>query len=183
MFSIECRHRAAPLQGSRRDDQIIVTGHFSRSRQFRPKAGVFVCGFFGVRDDRQRRQNCLQIPLSTKPLPASRPFNAIPKFGDGNGGDFKLIVPGGQPSPQVKRAFLTPDDDVRVEDYRHLSSRDFNRLRAASRSLRHARASAFERPIPASTAASSLPAHRFSTSGTSRANGLPFFNRRKLSLR
>jgi len=48
---------------------------------------------------------------------------------------------GGDPAIQVKSAFLAPNDDVRVQDYRHLSAGALRLLRAASKSPCHALAS------------------------------------------
>src|ERR1035437_3648100 len=181
MFFVECCHATAALQCSGGHDQIIITNQFARTGQLRPDARVFVGGFLGVGNDRERGENRLEIFLPANALRPAGALHAMPEFGDGDGGDFKSFRRlGGEPAWQIKRAFLAPDDDVRVEDYRHLSSAGLRVLRALIKSLRQPSASAGERSTCASASAKSLPVQIFSASGMRRANGLPFLTSTKL---
>jgi hypothetical protein len=71
-----------------------------------------------------------------------RSFHSPPSLGKGNGSDFKSIIGTGRhPTLQVKSILLASNDQVRVQDYRHLSAGTLRLLRAASRSSCHALAS------------------------------------------
>jgi len=78
------------------------------------------------------------------------------------------------PTAKIKCPLLSPNDDVRIQDYRHLSIGGFNVLRAVRKSRRQAAASSGDKSISASAPAKSRPVQTFSLSGTSRATGEPF---------
>ena len=55
----------------------------------------------------------------------------MPQFGYRNGRDFELVAgPGSDPAREIERPFLAPDDDIRIEDYCHLSAGVLRVLRA-----------------------------------------------------
>src|SRR5664280_1099154 len=105
----------------------------------------------------------------------------MPKFGNGDGRNFKLIV-GARRHPvlEVEGPFFAANNHVSVKDYRHLSPGVVRVLRAACKSRRHALASSSGSWAWPKTSAKSRPEQTFSSSGTSRATGEPF--RRRMAL-
>src|SRR5215510_10970935 len=101
---------------------------------------------------------------------SSRPFYAMPELGDGYRRDFKLLSCSGcYPVLEVKRTPLASNDDVGVENYRHLSAGVLRVLRAALRSRCHAFASFSGKSTLARASANSRPTQTLSLSGTRRA--------------
>src|ERR1017187_2813740 len=94
----------------------------------------------------------------------------MPKFGNGDGRNFKLIV-GARRHPvlEVEGPFFAANNHVSVKDYRHLSPGAVRVLRAACKSRRHALASSSGSWAWPKTSAKSRPEQTFSSSGTSRA--------------
>src|ERR1700730_2404006 len=130
----------------------------------------------GIREDRQGLQDSSQIAFPGGPMPPGRPFYSVPQLGNCDRSHFKSVVgTGSHPLLQVEVALLAPNDDVGVENYRHLSAGALSLLRAVCRSRRHALASLSGRAVLARASAKSRPAHSFSLSGVRRANGSPFF--------
>src|SRR5581483_6601954 len=106
----------------------------------------------------------------------------MPQFGHGNGGDFKFIArPGGRPPLEIKRAFLASNDDIGIQNYRHLSAGALRVLRAACSSRCQTAASASDSSALASAPARSRPVQTFSLSGTNRATGEPFLSSTKVT--
>src|ERR1051326_3621987 len=115
-------------------------------------------------------------------VPPRGAFHAMPEFGYTDRGNFKLIVrAGGHPRSEIKRAFLAADDDIGIQDYRHLSAGRLSAFRAAARSRCQATASSSDSSMAARAAARSRPAQTFSLSGTSRATGEPFLSKTKVT--
>src|SRR5215470_3078375 len=107
---------------------------------------------------------------------SGRPFYAMPELCDGYRRDLKLVSWSGcYPVLEVKTTPLASNDDVSVENYRHLSAGVLRTLRAASRSRYHAFASFSGKSTLARTSANSRPTQTLSLSGTRRAYGSPFF--------
>src|SRR5260370_42553283 len=107
---------------------------------------------------------------------SGRPLYSVPELSNGDGRNLKLVSgTGSHPLLQVEGALLPANDDVGVENYRHLSTGALSLLRAVCRSRRQALASLSGKAVLARALARSRPAHSFSLSGIRRANGSPFF--------
>src|SRR5579864_1908790 len=143
---------------------------------------MFISGLLRIRDNRHRLQDRPQITFPRGPMLSGRPLYAVPELSNGDGRNFELVVGmGSDPLLQVEGAFLAPNDDVGVENYRHLSVGALSLLRAVCRSRRHALASFSGRAVLARLSAKSRPAQTFSLSGVRRANGSPFFKSTKVT--
>src|SRR5436190_15338611 len=106
------------------------------------------------------------------------PLDPVPKFGHRNGCNFKLLLRlRGKPPLQIELAFFAADDEVRIDNYCHLSEGALRAFRAVWRSRRHALASSIVSSIPARASARSRPKQTFSVAGTRRATGEPFLSR------
>src|SRR5271154_5522320 len=137
---------------------------------------MFIRGLFRVGDDGHGLQNGAQILLPGVPARQSRPFNSMPKFGNGYRSNLELVMGTGRNPPlQVESALLPANDHVRVKNYRHELAGALRTFRAAFRSRCHALVSLLFSLALARTSAKSRPTQTFSLSGTRRANGLPFF--------
>src|SRR5579864_690669 len=102
----------------------------------------------------------------------------MPKLGNSDRSNLKPVVgTGSHPLLEVEGTPLAPNDDVSIENYRHRLGGALSLLRAVRKSRRHALASFSGKPVLESASAKLRPAHTFSSSGTRRANGLPFFIR------
>src|SRR5260370_33053799 len=105
-------------------------------------------------------------------------FYPVQQLRHGDGGDFNLIVRAiPHPVLEVESALLAPNDDIRVENYRHRSTGALRALRAACKSRCQALASSSGNSVLARASANSRPTQTFSSSGTKRANGEPFLSR------
>src|SRR5580765_5798092 len=103
---------------------------------------MFVRCLFRVRDDGQGSQNGAQVLLPDVPARSSRPFDTMPEFGNRYRSNLELVMGTGRNPPlQVEGAFLSPDYQVRVQNYRHELAGALRTLRAVLRSRCHARAS------------------------------------------
>ena len=168
---IEGGKMTAAVAGGCRHDQVVVARHLSRRFQLGPNPGVFPRDFIRVGNDREEREDCFQINLSSRTVFGAGPLHAMPQLGDRDGGDFDFLSRvEREPSLQIERALLAADDDIRIEDYRHLSSGALRAARDCRRSSAHARASSAERLVLASARASSAPVQR-DVVGTKRATG------------
>src|ERR1035438_10326095 len=100
----------------------------------------------------------------------------MPKFRNGDRGNFKVLIQKTcAPILEIEPTLFRKDDNIRINDYRHLSSGGINALRALLKSVRQARDSEGVRLMCSSAFTKSRPLHTFSSTGTSRANRLPFF--------
>src|SRR6266436_4596690 len=116
------------------------------------------------------RSGWLPVPTTGLRLPRS------PQLGNGDRGNLKPVVgTGSHPLLEVEGALFAPNDDVSIENYRHLLGGALSLLRAVRKSRRQVLASFPGKPVLESASAKSRPAHTFSSSGTRRANGSPFF--------
>src|SRR5467141_871772 len=107
----------------------------------------------------------------------------MPSLGNRDCSNLKSIIrTGGHPTLQVKSTLLAPNDDVRVQDYRHLSAGALRLLRAAFSSRCHALASFSGKSGLARASAKSRPTQTFSLSGIRRATGSPFFRSTNVTL-
>ena len=171
----------AALQSGRRYDNIVIANHLARRFQIGPDAGLFAGRSFSLRNDWKQLQNRLQVSLASH---FSRPgcaFHTGPQFGHPDGGYFKLLSwLGGQPTFEIKCFFLAANDDIRIQNYRHLSAGALRFLRTVCKSRRQATASSLASPILANAVAKSRPVQTFSLSGGSRATGEPFLSRTKV---
>ena len=169
---VEGGELAAAITGGRGHDQVVVAGHFPRRLQLRPNARVLPRDLPGVDNDRKHRQHTLQIRLAARAVFRRGALHSMPQFRNDDGSDFDLLGPVlGKPARQVERALLSPDDDIRIEDYRHLGSGALKAARDCRRSSAQARASSVERSVVARARASSAPVQRPTGAGTSRATG------------
>src|SRR5215471_3753380 len=99
---------------------------------------MFIGRLFRVWNDRHGFQKRAQVLLSDVPSCSSRPFDTMPEFGNGYGSNFELVMGAGSNPPlQVEGAFLSPDHQVRVKNYRHELAGTFRTLRATLRSRCH----------------------------------------------
>src|SRR5438309_5869134 len=99
-------------------------------------------------------------------MATDRPFHSMPELGNCDRCNLKsLIGARSRPPLEVKSTLLTPNDDVGVENYRHLLSGALRVLRAFRRSRRQALASPFGKSILAKASAKSRPTQTFSLSG------------------
>src|SRR5713226_8362291 len=147
--------------------------HFAGSLQFRPNARMFISGLLGVRDNRHRLQDRPQITFTRGPVLSGRPLYSVPELSNGDRRNLKFFIgTGSHPLLQVESALLPANDDVGVENYRHLSAGALSLLRAVCRSRRHALASLSGRSVLARASAKSRPAHSFSFSGRDLAQAL-----------
>jgi hypothetical protein len=110
-------------------------------------------------------------------------FHTVLQLSHGYRGNFESVVrERGHPGLDVKGALFSPDDDVRIQNYCHLSTGALRAFRAADKSRRHDLASPSSNSVPAKASARSRPAQTFSSfSGTSRATGEPFLSRTKVT--
>ncbi|MSU64245.1 MAG: hypothetical protein EXS31_17955 [Pedosphaera sp.] len=163
---------AASVVGCRGNNKVLVTGHFARCLKLRPDAGVLAGDLVRVGNDREEREDCFQISLSSRPVFGTGVLNAMPQFGDDDRGEFDFLGRvEREPVAQIECALLAPDDDIRIEDYRHLSSGALKAARACRRSSAQTRASSGERSVVASARASSAPVQLGTGVGTKRATG------------
>ncbi len=98
----------------------------------------------------REREDRFQIGLSSRAVVGAGAFHPVPQFGARDGGDFDF--PGRverEPSVQIERALLAPDDDILIADHRHLSLGALKPARACRRSSAHAPASSGERSVEA----------------------------------
>ena len=122
MAFVKRGHFTAAFQRTGGHDEVVVANHCSRRLKLGPETGVFVSRLLCVRNDGQRGDNRLQIFFPPAALRAGRALDAMPEFGHRDGRDFKFVRGArGQPVFQGKGSLLAADDDVRIEDYRHLS--------------------------------------------------------------
>src|SRR5271157_458951 len=136
---------------------------------------MLVCRLFRIGNDRDSFQNSLQIALPCDLMRAHCPLYPVPEFGHRDGGNLKLLTRTGRhPLLEVEGALLTLNDDVRIQNYRHLSAGSLRVLRAACKSRCHALASFSGKSVSARASAKSRPTQTFSSPGVRRATGSPF---------
>src|ERR1700676_3403144 len=143
---------------------------------------MFISGLLRIRDNRHRLQDRPQITFTRGPMLSGRSLYAVPELSNGDGRNLKLVTwTGSHPLLQIEGALLPTNDDVGVENYRHLSAGALSLLRAVCRSRRQPPVSVSGRAVLAKALAKSRPAHSFSLSGVRRANGSPFFRSTKVT--
>jgi hypothetical protein len=95
-------------------------------------------------------------------------LHSMPEFGNCDRSNLKSILGTGRhPLLEVESAPFATNDNVRVEDYRHLSAGALRALRAAFRSRRHALASLPCKLILLNAPANWRPTQALSLSDTS----------------
>src|ERR1700722_11090769 len=139
-----------------------------------PDLGMNQSRGLGIGNRFQSPDNCLKVPFSLCAMRRCCPFDSMPQFRDGDGGNFQIRGLRIQPCDEVEAAFLAFDDYIGIENYRHLSLGGFTALRAAFRSRCQALASLSDRSTFLKASANSGPVQLFFCSGTSRATGVPF---------
>ena len=170
---VEGGELAAPLSGSCSHDQVVVTSHLACCLRLRPDARVFPRDLIRVGNDWEEFENRFQISLAAWAVFGAGALHAMPQLGERDGGNFDFLgCVLSEPSARIESALLAPNDDIRIEDYRHLSSGALKDVRDCRRSSTHARASSGERSVVASARASSAPVQRDTAVGTSRATGV-----------
>src|SRR5690242_13369678 len=138
---------------------------------------MFIRCMFGIGNDRQWRQDGSQVLFARGPLLSACPLHSVPELSNRDCGNFKLLIrERSYPLAEVDRPSLTSDNDVCAQNYRHLLAGALSVLRPLRSSRSHAFASFARSSVFARTSARSRPKHTFSSSGTSRANGSPFFS-------
>src|ERR1700722_513581 len=143
---------------------------------------MFIGGLLGVRNNGKGRQDCFQVVSTSGFVRFARAFYAMPKLGYGNRRNLEQIIrPRRHPCGEIKKTLLPSDDDVGVENYRHLSAGGVRDLRAEWTSRRQALACSFDNAASDNTWASSRPMQTFSRSGTKRATGEPFLSSTKVT--
>src|SRR5208283_1607031 len=163
-------------------DEVIVPNHLPRSLQCSPDACMFEGSDLSVRKNGESADNRLHVALSPRSVRKRSSLHAMPQPRNSYSSDFQfLVLLRSKPAPEVEVPFLPFDDDIGIEHYRHRSLGRRKALRAASRSLRNARASSLDKSISASASANSGPVHPLLPSGTMRATGKPFRRRTKVT--
>src|SRR5207245_6180155 len=111
--------------------------------------------------------------LARSLMTSGRPFNSVPEFGNRDRCNLKLII-GARSHPLFKfeSTLLTPNDDVGIQHYRHLSSGALRFWRPDRRSRRHAVASLFGKLVLSRASAKSPLTQPLQVSVTRREAGL-----------
>src|SRR5579863_5013151 len=96
----------------------------------------------GIRDDGKHIEDSPQIAFARRSMVPSRALHAMPQLRHRDCSDFKLLTRSRmEPVGEIETAPFTMNDDVCVENYRHLSASGFNWRRAFRRSRFQSRAS------------------------------------------
>lgn len=91
MTPVEGGQSAATMAGSGGNDQIVVARHPSSSLGLGPYPRVFPRDLTRVGNDRQRREDRFQTPISSLAMVGGGPLHTVPQFGNRDGGDFDFL--------------------------------------------------------------------------------------------
>src|ERR1700692_1631021 len=101
----------------------------------------------------------------------------MPQFSDRNRGNLELLVPlRGQPPIEVEGSPFASNNDVGVQNYRHLSSGALRIFRPSCKSRYQAFAFSVDSLTLRNPSANSLPVEVLLSWGTIRATGVPFLS-------
>lgn len=172
MTPVEGGELAASVTGGRGNNEVVIPRHLSGSLCLCPDSCVFPRDFIRVGNDWEECEHRFQISLSSRAVFGRGAFHPVPQLRKCDSGDFDFLGRvEREPAAQIERALLAADNNIRIEDYCHLSSGALKATRDCRRSSAHARASSGERSVAASARASSAPVQLSTGVGTNRATG------------